>query len=146
MVDSTNYKDWYYKAKKDREYAEILFMAEEKGDNLDYSGASFHCQQCIEKYLKGYFLKKMGEFLPKVHNLSVLCKKVAKIDSAFIDFGKGCDYVNNFYFESRYPADFFIVNRDEALRCLDIANKIHDFISETENQENQEKEGNNHEI
>jgi HEPN domain-containing protein len=134
MADSMNYKDWYYKARKDREYAKILFEAELAEDNLDYSGTSFHCQQCIEKYLKGFILKETGKHINKTHDLLYLCRQAAKKEAFFEQLRPGCKLVNEFYTESRYPADFTLVNKDEARVCLNAADKIHEFITETESQ------------
>jgi len=135
MADSLNYKEWYYKAKIDIKSAKILFDAEESEEQLDYSIVAFHCQQCIEKYLKGYYLKVTGKLLGKTHNLEFLCTQVAKADDSIKRFVDDCKYVNEFYIEPRYPADFAIVNSEEGRNCLNAANKIHNFILGLENME-----------
>lgn len=49
MVDSKRYEEWFKMAKKDLNGARILY--EHGGDN---GIVCFHCQQAIEKYLKGF--------------------------------------------------------------------------------------------
>jgi HEPN domain-containing protein len=138
MADSLNYNDWYYKAKTDIKTAKIIFYAEVNGENLDYSHVAFHCQQCIEKYLKGFLIKMTGKPVKKTHNLSYLHERVIEINVSFEKFSNDCDYVNKFYFDTRYPADFVIVKQQEARRCIDAANKIHEFILETETTNNEQ--------
>ena len=61
MGDSLRYKDWYEKAAHDLRGAQIL-MEYDGGNDL----VAFHCQQEMEKMLKGWLLKKTDElFVPK---------------------------------------------------------------------------------
>lgn len=55
MGDSLRYMDWFEKAAQDLRGAEIL-MAHEGGNDL----VAFHCQQAMEKALKGWLLKTQG--------------------------------------------------------------------------------------
>ncbi|MCL2053968.1 MAG: HEPN domain-containing protein [Oscillospiraceae bacterium] len=127
MADSKDYQDWYYKAAIDLKSAKTLFHAEAEEDNIDYSISSFNCQQCIEKYLKGFILKNTDNLLTG-HDLSFLCKKASNIDVFFRKFRDDCKFVDNFYVETRYPASFIIVKKHEAEDCLKIAAKIADFV------------------
>ena len=52
MADSLRYKDWFEKAIQDLRGAEIL-MRHGGGNDL----VAFHCQQAMEKALKGWLLK-----------------------------------------------------------------------------------------
>jgi len=52
MGDSLRYKDWFEKAVHDLHGAEIL-MEHDGGNDL----VAFHCQQAMEKTLKGWLLK-----------------------------------------------------------------------------------------
>ena len=58
MGDSLRYKDWFEKAAHDLRGAEIL-MEHDGGNDL----VAFHCQQAMEKMLKGWLLKTTGELL-----------------------------------------------------------------------------------
>ncbi|MCL2053569.1 MAG: HEPN domain-containing protein [Oscillospiraceae bacterium] len=127
MADSVNYKDWYFKASKDLEWAHHIIFIEEEADVPDFSGAAFHSQQCIEKYLKGYILKETGELF-EGHNLSFLCKRASRIDVTFRNYVDGCDFVNKFYIQPRYPADIVIINRYDGEECVKIAKEISEYI------------------
>lgn len=98
MVDSKKYEEWLQMAKKDLQSVKILF--EHDGD---YGIVCFHCQQAIEKYLKGFLIFKSGK-LAEGHSLLRLCKKAAEYDQRFTAFVKDCSFVNNFYIAKRHNA------------------------------------------
>ncbi len=97
--DSKRYYDWIYRSYLDRMAAETLC-----GDPLLYDAAAFHCQQCIEKALKGYLLFKSRRLLDG-HNLTWLCKQAAMMDEGFIQWIDESAVLNRYYIETRYPAD-----------------------------------------
>lgn len=55
-----------------------LLMQNERCYNL----SAFHCQQAIEKGLKGYILFRTGNLVDG-HNLTWLCKQAVKLDGTF---------------------------------------------------------------
>lgn len=119
MADSLRYKDWYMKAQTDLQSAKILF----KHDG-DYAIVAFHCQQSIEKALKGFILKQTDE-IKEGHSLVYLCKRAGILDEAFKKHLKECAFVNQFYIETRYPGDILLeIDEEEAKECIDIAQKI----------------------
>ena len=123
MADSVRYNDWFDKALKDLESAKILF--EHDGDNAI---VSFHCQQAIEKALKAFILRKKSNLI-EGHSLVYLCKIAGNIEPDIKNFLKDCAFVNQFYIETRYPADIPMdVDNEEARECLDIAEKIYGFL------------------
>lgn len=97
--DSKRYYDWIYHACLDSMAAETL-----AGDKKLYDCAAFHCQQCIEKALKGYLLYKSRHLLDG-HNLTWLCKQAAMMDERFIEWIAESAILNRYYIETRYPAD-----------------------------------------
>ena len=119
MGDSFRYKDWYEKALHDLNGAKILF--EHEGG---YDLVAFHCQQAIEKHLKGWLLKTTNVLFDG-HSLVFLCRKAIQSGAPLKENLRDCAYVNQFYIETRYPADSYIpVSKDEALDCLDAAKAI----------------------
>jgi HEPN domain-containing protein len=119
LVDTKKHNEWFIMAKKDMRSANILFE-----HNADNEIICFHCQQAIEKYIKGYILYIAGE-LQEGHNLVRLCKKVMVYDSSFSDFLKDVAFVITFYIETRYPAEeSLFVSIDDTKECIDIMNKI----------------------
>lgn len=131
-MDSPRYKDWYGRASQDLRGASIL---------LEYGGGNelvaFHCQQAIEKQMKGWLLKATGE-LTEGHSLVFLCRKAIAAGAPVRAYLRDCAYVNQFYLETRYPADVCIpVSDEEARDCIEIATQIlsalSDSVEQTEN-------------
>lgn len=119
MVDTIKYNEWFIMAQKDIKSAKILF--EHDADN---EMVCFHCQQAIEKYLKGYLIFKMGE-LQEGHSLVKLCKKAMACDKIFSKYLKDLAFVNTFYIETRYPAvDPLVVSDEDTKECMEIVDKI----------------------
>ncbi|HHW45419.1 MAG TPA: HEPN domain-containing protein [Clostridiales bacterium] len=123
MADSKRFEDWYKKAQADLQGARIL--KDHEGDN---GLVAFHCQQAIEKALKGFILERTNELL-EGHSLVFLCRRAARLDSYFAGQLKNCAFVNQFYIETRYPADMpDPVDDDEMEECLRITAEIIDYI------------------
>ena len=119
MADSRRHQEWFDKAGEEFKAAEILM---EHGG--DYAVIAFLCQQTIEKAFKGFILKHR-ETLVEGHSLIFLCRKSAGIDGAFKEFMKDSAYVNQFYLETRYPADAPMeITKSDARECMEIAGAI----------------------
>ncbi|HLG29694.1 MAG TPA: HEPN domain-containing protein [Candidatus Brocadiales bacterium] len=88
--------DWFKKGQKDLKAVETLLSS----DNLEV--ASFHIQQAIEKYLKGYLLSK-GWQLRRIHDLEELLDEVVSYDTSFEKFRSLCQVATEYYIEERYP-------------------------------------------
>lgn len=98
-TDSRRYFDWVFYASMDLLAAKTLYA-----DERCYPLTAFHCQQCIEKALKGYLLFKRKR-LYDGHNLSWLCKQAVAEEPHFQKWLEISARLNRFYIESRYPAD-----------------------------------------
>ena len=106
-------------AQKDIRSAKILY--EHDADN---EIVCFHCQQAIEKYLKGYLICKTGQ-LQEGHSLIKLLKKAMMHNSVFGSFIKDVAFVNTYYIETRYPAtDPLIISTEDVQECLTIVTTI----------------------
>ena len=84
--DSKRYFDWLYYAAIDLRAAKLLL-----DDARCYNIISFHCQQCVEKALKGYLLWRRHR-LYDGHNLPFLCKQAMQEDPHFRDRIELCRY------------------------------------------------------
>lgn len=125
MVDSIEYNEWFIMAQKDLRSAKILF--EHGADN---EIICFHCQQAIEKYLKGYLIFVTGE-LHEGHSLVKLVKKAMVYHDDFHGLIKDLAFVNTFYIETRYSAiDPLVVSIDDTEDCLKIMEKVISIINE----------------
>ena len=96
---SQYYYKWLEKALSDLQSARILLTW--GGDEM---AVAFHCQQAIEKALKGYLLFKVGRHFDG-HNLTFLCRQAAIADERFSRYLGESAALNNYYIETRYPTD-----------------------------------------
>nr|WP_307992060.1 HEPN domain-containing protein [uncultured Niameybacter sp.] len=123
MVDTLRYKDWMDKAERDIKSAKIL-----KEHDCGNDVVAFHSQQAVEKLMKAYLIVK-GQGLANTHSLIYLCKLCSKIDSEFRKYIRDCGFLNQYYIETRYPADTpLIVEEYEADECIDIAEAMYKLV------------------
>lgn len=125
MVDTIKYNEWIKVAQKDLKGAKILY--EHDGD---YGLVLFHLQQAVEKYLKGYLISKTG-LLQEGHSLIKLCKRASTYNSGFKKFIKDCAFLNEYYIETRYPAeDPLIADEEDVKEGIKVTEEIILFIEE----------------
>jgi len=123
MVDSFRYNDWLEKAERDLKSAKVL-----KDNACGNDVVAFHCQQAIEKSLKGLLLKTTGDMI-EGHSLIYLCKQASNLQIEFKSKLKDCAFVNQYYIETRYPADNpLVVTDEEAYECISIAEEIYGIV------------------
>ena len=70
----------------------------------DPCNIAFHCQQAIEKALKGFLLYRTGRHFDG-HNLTFLCRQAAAAEESFLEYLEQSAMLNNLYIETRYPTD-----------------------------------------
>ncbi|MCX5750225.1 MAG: HEPN domain-containing protein [Candidatus Saganbacteria bacterium] len=115
--------EWFTKAESDLRTAEILLADPDPPTDT----ASYHCQQSLEKYLKGILTFYQIDFI-KSHDLDYLSKLV----SQKLDLGNYLEAIlslNKYAIEARYPSDipiFYPV--EEAKKALETAKEIIRFI------------------
>jgi HEPN domain-containing protein len=66
--------------------------------------ACYHCQQCLEKALKGFLIFKDIE-PPKIHNLVYLCNMCINIEASFEIILDKCADLRHFSSDVRYPQE-----------------------------------------
>jgi HEPN domain-containing protein len=115
-------KEWIQKAEEDYEVAVTLSA---KRKRLTPNAIGFHCQQCVEKYLKA-FLVKNGIVYPRTHDLFELHKLCVLIDPFFSEIGDLLEEINPFAVEFRYPG--IEVTMEDARRALRSMKKVRAFI------------------
>jgi HEPN domain-containing protein len=121
--DSKKYLDWLDKAKDDLRAAELLLSSDE---TLDM--AAFHCQQCIEKAIKGYLLY-VTHFNVDGHNLTYLCRQAIRYNSHFTLWLENSAVLNRYYIETRYPADIPLkIEKSYIQDVYTIALSMYNFI------------------
>ena len=123
--DSRYYFDWLEFAAADLLAAKVLCT-----NGSCNSLSAFHCQQAIEKALKGYALYKTGHLVDG-HNLPWLCRNASRYDPAFKEWLDESAAKARLYIETRYPSDKQLKKSDEGLQViLDMAEDMNNFICE----------------
>lgn len=116
-------KDMFYFADIDER-----FINETKNLEGLEDGVLVHCQQCIEKNIKGIILKKYG-ITSKEHNLVKLLETLYLSDYTNLKKYKNlCRDLKDFYFSRRYASDDYeFLNEDEYKEYI---NKFYDLLDE----------------
>ena len=111
--------EWFAKADEDIDAAELLLA-----HNGPLGIASFHVQQAMEKYLKGYLLSTDWS-LERVHDLETLAEEAIVRDRDFASFLAACQHITEYYIESRYPLGLTsALTREEIAASLEIARQL----------------------
>ncbi|MBI3617715.1 MAG: HEPN domain-containing protein [Candidatus Omnitrophica bacterium] len=128
-MNATNFRrqkanEWFKKGDSDLRTAEILVKEEHPPTDT----ACFHCQQAVEKYLKGYLTLKGIDFL-KSHDLDYLLKLCVDLDKNFADHEETVLTLNKYGIEPRYPADIPVYySVEETKRAVELAKEMMNFI------------------
>jgi HEPN domain-containing protein len=112
MAKQTNTpEDWRVLAERDITVADYL-AANMKPVPSEI--IAFHCQQAVEKYLKGV-LVIFGEDPPYIHDLDRLCKTAEKYRSSFSSISSLCTTINYFSSQPRYDRGVDLSEEDMRL-------------------------------
>ncbi|SHH96233.1 HEPN domain-containing protein [Desulfosporosinus lacus] len=122
MDNKTGAQEWFNLAVMDMRSAEYLTNMKPVPIEI----ICYHCQQSVEKYLKGYLVLN-GVNPPKTHDLDQLNKLCLKFSDAFADIADHCSDLTAYGVQPRYPMDLALEENDmnHALAGVKI---IHDFI------------------
>lgn len=112
-------EEWVAKAEEDRLAASSLKPAQTPG------AVCFHCQQCIEKYLKAALVKH-GEPVRQIHNLVVLSDLVAQHDPRFGGLTEALVIINPYSIAARYPG--LKVTADDARAAVKVTHTLREQI------------------
>lgn len=94
-------REWIKKAEEDFVAAERLARIRKA---RVWNVVCFHCQQCVEKYLKAY-LQEKGRDIPKTHNLSLLLDLLLPQEPLWEALRHSLNLLNGFAVEFRYPGE-----------------------------------------
>ena len=121
--DSRRYCDWMGHAGEDLKAASVLL-----GPDDLLNAAAFHCQQCIEKALKGYLLFTTHNPVDG-HNLTWLCRQAVKRDTHFQEWLDESAALNHFYIETRDPSDIPLeLTKASVITLYQMAKNMYVFI------------------
>jgi HEPN domain-containing protein len=124
MAKQTNTpKEWRILAERDMAVANYL-----AGNMIPIPTEiiAFHCQQAVEKYLKGA-LVILGEDPPYIHDLDRLCKLAENHRPEFASISSLCTIINYFSVQPRYDLGMSLSEADMRI-VLQHAKTIRDFL------------------
>ena len=100
--------DWRFLADRDLSVADHLAATMRP---VPTEPIAFHCQQTVEKYLKGV-LVILGEEPPYTHDLDELCKIAEKHRSSFASISSLCTIITHFSVQPRYDRGLSLSEED----------------------------------
>jgi HEPN domain-containing protein len=109
--------EWVEKAEGDFKVA----VRESETDDPVYDIVCYHCQQCIEKYLKAVLVEKDVEF-EKIHDLEALMYLCKDYLSALRDHIEDLIWLTQFSVRVRYPG--FGATKKDMKKGLSVAKKL----------------------
>ncbi len=114
--------EWVFKAEEDFYSADMLLHAIEIPVA---STASFHCQQCAEKYIKA-FLQENQVYFERTHVLKSLLDLCLSIDKGFEQLGDDVISLDGYAVGIRYPGANISVELAEA--AFDATKRVRKFV------------------
>jgi len=114
-------KAWLKKAEND------LSAAENSIEAKLYDIASFHAQQCAEKYLKAFLTYHEIEF-EKTHAIEDLLLLASQIDDSFVEMIEKGKKLTPYAVEVRYPLLIQEPSEERTKELLGIAIKIKELV------------------
>lgn len=122
--ESKYFEDWLIKARRDLDTAYLNHRHKGYTDTTCY-----FCHQTAEKVLKAYLLAKGIKILPKTHIFPSLLAMCIQKDKGFSDFENICLDMNEYFIETKYPADAPVdYSKEEAERAIESADTLYKFV------------------
>lgn len=115
-------KEWFKYAERDLESARFLMKMHPVPIEIIW----YHCEQSVEKYLKGYLILKQDN-VEKTHDLGLLNKRCLLIEPAFCEIENECLELIPYGVQVRYPYELE-VNEQDMKSAIACAEKIQKFI------------------
>jgi len=132
QVSQSSWKEWVRYAQNDLGIATREMERECNPRHRAYEAILAHCQQSAEKMLKAYVIKNTPSINPRVfsHDLEAIRIECANIDKSFNSsrFTKHVTFLSAFV-SARYPDFWFSIDASHALRGINSAKRIGEFIS-----------------
>jgi HEPN domain-containing protein len=114
---------WLTKARRDLLSAKRLA----RGPDPYFDTAIYHCQQCVEKAVKGW-LVYCDQSFEKTHDLRLLVTLASEIEPMFTEWFDVAEQISPFATSYRYPGEVLEPTEDEFRQAYKAANSFYDFI------------------
>ncbi|MCL2121233.1 MAG: HEPN domain-containing protein [Clostridiales bacterium] len=123
--------EWRRYASMDIDAAQLLYSQQQNPRQRPIEIILYHCQQGAEKALKAFMVQN-GYFPPKIHDLNDLRLICIQWDAKFdsVRIVNHCDFLDPFSVVVRYPNFYNSLDSSHAVRGLNSAKRIYDFVSE----------------
>jgi HEPN domain-containing protein len=105
-------REWVRCAEEDFDVAAALMRRRTK---TAANSIGFHCQQCVEKYLKAR-LEEAGLNAPRTHDLVVLLQLLLPVEPLWASFAPALRRLNDYAVKFRYPGH--VTTRADARQAL----------------------------
>jgi HEPN domain-containing protein len=116
-------RNWLKKARRDLLSAKRLA----RGHDPYLDTAIYHCQQCVEKSLKGWLVYHDQSF-EKTHDLRLLVTLASEVETKFSEWFDVAEQVSPYAIAYRYPGEVLEPTEDEFQYAFKSASKFYDFI------------------
>lgn len=104
--------EWVRKAEDDFYVAQTSYRARKRPT---YDAAVFHCQQCVEKYMKAR-LEEAGLSIARTHDLLTLYQEVLNVEPGWVVLQPFFAFLTPFAVAYRYPG--FSASKSDAKDAL----------------------------
>jgi len=111
-------REWVRCAEEDFDVAAALMRRRIK---TAANSIGFHCQQCVEKYLKAR-LEEAGLNAPRTHDLVVLLQLLLPVEPLWASFAPALRRLNDYAVKFRYPGH--VTTRADARQALKACRSI----------------------
>jgi len=133
QVNQSPWQEWVRYAKNDMDVSIREMERECNPRHRHYEIIMMHCQQSAEKILKAYVIKNNPAINPKVfsHDLEAVRMECEKSNKKFSSprLIKHIAFLSAFI-AARYPDFTFSIDASHAIRGINSAKRIFDFVSE----------------
>lgn len=116
-------RKWLVKARRDWLSAKRLA----RGSDPYLDTAIYHCQQCVEKAVKGWLVYHDLSF-EKTHDLRLLVTLASEIEPKFIEWFDVAEQVSPYATSYRYPGEVLEPTEKEYEQAFRAASKFYDFV------------------
>ena len=116
-------RKWLTKARRDLLSAKRLT----RGSEPYFDTAIYHCQQCVEKAIKGWLVYHDRSF-EKTHDLRLLVTLASEVEPRFIEWFDAAEQISPYAISYRYPGEVLEPTEEEFNQVYKAANRFYDFI------------------
>jgi len=116
-------RKWLTKARRDLLSAKRL----SRGSEPYLDTAIYHCQQRVEKAIKGWLVYHDQSF-EKTHDLRLLVTLASEIEPNFIEWFDVAEQVSPYATSYRYPGEVLEPTEEEFQQIFKASGRVYDFV------------------